>query len=138
MSEEQLVKGIIDVPQKQVTLLLESGYLYMELGKVDEAEEVFTGVAAMIPHSEVPHIALGHLYFAQGHFNPALKANQKAVELNPNSAAAHAAVGEIFFFLNQSEKAVGHLDKAIALEPESPAAAFAKALREAHGVGVFG
>ena len=103
-----------------------------------EAEEVFNGVAALIPHSEVPHIPLGHIYFAQGHFNPALKANQKAVELNPNSAAAHAAVGEILFFLNQNDKAIAALDKAIACEPDSPAASFAKALKEAHGVGVFG
>ena len=101
MSEQEIVQGIIDIPQKQLTLLLESGYLYMELGKMKEAEEVFNGVAALIPHSEVPHFALGHIYFAQGHFNPALKANQKAVELNPSSAAAHAAVGEILLFLNQ-------------------------------------
>ena len=62
----------------------------------------------------------------------------KAAELNPSSAAAQAAVGEVLFFLKKPEKAVAALDKAIELDPEGPAADFAKALKQAHQVGVFG
>ena len=75
---------------------------------------------------------------AEGHFNPALKAHEKAAELNPGSAAARAALGEVLFFLKKPEKAVEALDKAIELDPEGPAADFAKALKQAHQVGVFG
>jgi len=63
----------------------------VELGKNREAEEVFQGVSALVPHSEVPHMALGHLYFSMGRFNPALKAHQKAIALKSDSAAAHAS-----------------------------------------------
>jgi len=52
MTDELMVHGIIDAPQKDVVLLLEAGYLYMELGKNKEAEEVFTGVAALLPKSK--------------------------------------------------------------------------------------
>jgi predicted Zn-dependent protease len=68
MSKEEMITGLIEVPQKQASMLLEAGYLLMELGKNKEAEETFQGVAALLPHSEVPHMALGHLYFSQGKF----------------------------------------------------------------------
>lgn len=138
MTQELMVQGLIEVPQKDVVLLLEAGYLYMELGKNKEAEEVFTGVCALVPHSEVPQMALGHLFFSMGRFNPALKAHQKAAELNPKSAAAHASVGETLLFLRKHNDAIAELDKAIALDPEGSAGQFAKALKEAHGLGIFG
>ncbi len=138
MTEEHIVQGIVPVAQKDVVLLLEVGYLYMELGKNDEAKEVFEGITALVPHSEVPHMALGHLYFAMGRFNPALKCHQTAAGLNPQSAAAHASVGETLFFLRKPDEGMIHLDKAIAADPDGSGGEFAKALKEAHGLGVFG
>ena len=133
-----MIQGIVPIEQKDLSLLLEVGYFYLELQKFQEAEEIFRGVAALIPHSEIPHIALGHLYFSQGHFTPALKANKAAVLLNAKSAPAHAAVGEVLFFLNKPDQAVTALNKAIQYSPESPAAEFAQALLHANDVGVFG
>ncbi|MEK7705084.1 MAG: tetratricopeptide repeat protein [Myxococcota bacterium] len=138
MADEIMIEGIIPVAQKDVRLLLEAGYLYMELSKWTEAEEVFRGVAALVPHSEVPHMALGHLYFSRGRFSPALKAHKKAIELKPESAAAHASVGETLMFLHKHKEAVAELDKARALEPDGPAGQFAQSLKEAFELGVFG
>lgn len=137
MSDTQIIQGIVPVEKQDVVLLLEAGYLLMELAKHKEAEEVFHGVSALAPNSEVPHMALGHLYFSQGRLNPALKSHQKAVQLNPASAAAHAAVGEALMFLRRHGEAIKALDKAIALEPNGPAAEFAHALKESHTLGVF-
>ena len=136
--EELIINGLVAVPQKEVRLLLEVGYLYMEMQKNDPAKEVFEGVAALVPHSDVPHMALGHLYFAMGRFNPALKAHQQAVKLQPQSAAAHAHVGEILLFLRRPQEAMKALDKAMQLDPDGPAGEFAKYLKEAHSLGVFG
>lgn len=133
-----MVHGIISVPQKDVALLLEAGYLYMELGKNKEAEEVFQGVSALVPHSDVPHMALGHLYFSMGRFQHALKSHQKAAELNPESAAAHASIGEAFFFLRKPKDALAAVGKAMQLDPDGSAGQFAKYLKEAHELGVFG
>lgn len=132
------ISGLIEVPQREVVLMLEAGYLYMELAKHKEAEDLFTGVAALVPHSEVPHMALGHLYFSQGRFNPALKAHQKGVELNPGSATAHASVGEVLLFLKKPQQALESLDKAIELDPQGSAGEFARSLKEAYELGVFG
>ncbi len=138
MTEELIVQGIFPIPQRDLTLLLEAGYLYMELGKNKEAEEVFNGVSALIPHSEVPHMALGNLYFSMGRFTPALKAHQRAAELNPESAAAHASIGEALFFLKKPKEALVAVEKAMQLEGEGPAGQFAKYLKEAHELGIFG
>ena len=137
MSDEML-KGLIDVPQTEAALLLEAGYLYMEMGKPREAEEVFAGVASLLPHSEVPHVALGNLEFSQGHFQRALKHHQDALKLRPDSALAQAHIGEALLWLKKVDDGVKALQAAIGLEPESAPAAFAQALLDAHVQGAFG
>ena len=95
MSESKPVEGaVVPVEQRDLQLMLESGYLYLELQKPSDSQEIFTGVEALLPSSEVPQLALNHLHFARGEFPKALAAAKKAVEMNPGSAAAHAAVGE--------------------------------------------
>lgn len=137
MSDEML-KGLIEVPQQEAVLLLEAGYLYMEMGKPREAEEVFAGVAALLPHSEIPLVALGNLEFSQGHFQRALKHHQEALKLKPESALAQAHIGEALLWLKKVDDGVAALKKAVAMEPDGGPAAFANALLEAHGQGAFG
>jgi tetratricopeptide (TPR) repeat protein len=136
--QNNLVQGILPIPQRDVALLLEAGYLYMEMNRAKEAEEVFTGVAALVPHSEVPHLALGHLYFSQNRYSPAYKAQQEALRLSPDCAAAFAAAAESLFFLRRPQEALESLERALKLEPTGPAGAFAKNLKEAHALGIFG
>ena len=133
----EMLKGLIDVPQAEASLLLEAGYLYMEMGKPKEAADVFTGVAALLPHSDVPHVALGNLEFAQGHFQRALKHHQEALKLKPRSALAQAHIGEALLWLNKTDEGVGALHKAIEMEPDGMPASFARALLEAHEAGTL-
>jgi tetratricopeptide (TPR) repeat protein len=137
MTELVTVKGIVDIPQDEVAVLLEGGYLLMELGKWKEAQEVFSGVTALIPHSDVPHMALGNLFFAQGKFAQALKNHREALAVRPDSALARAHVGETLLFMKKYEEARAELEKTLAQEPEGPTAAFARSLLEAHDVGCF-
>lgn len=135
---DEMLKGLIEVPQPEAALLLEAGYLYMEMGKPREAEEVFAGVAALLPHSEIPLVALGNLEFSQGHFQRALKHHQDALKLKPDSALAQAHIGEALLWLKKVDDGVAALQKAVAMEPGGGPAAFANALLEAHGQGAFG
>jgi len=138
MSESKPVDGaVVPVDERDLQLMLESGYLYLELQKPKDSQEIFSGVEALLPQSEVPQLALNHLHFAKGEFPKALAAAKKAVEMNPGSAAAHAAVGEALLFLKRIPEGRESLKRAISLEPDSPAAEFAKALEEAIDVGVF-
>jgi tetratricopeptide (TPR) repeat protein len=134
---EEMIRGLIELPQPEAALLLEAGYLYMEMGKPREAEEVFSGVAALLPHSEIPLVALGNLEFSQGHFQRALKHHQDALKLKPDSALAYAHVGEALIWLKKVDEGVSSLKKAVELDPNGGPAAFATALLEAHQQGAF-
>ncbi len=138
MSDVEMLKGLIELPQPEAALLLEAGYLYMEMGKPKDAEEVFVGVAALLPHSDVPLIALGNLEFSQGHFQRALKHHQEALKVKPASALAQAHLGEALLWLKKPDEAKAALEKAIALDPAGAPAAFAKALLDAHQQGAIG
>src|SRR5688572_16629420 len=129
---DDVIKGLVDVPQPEAAMLLEAGYLYMEMGKHKDAAEVFEGVAALLPHSDVPLVALGNLEFAQGRFQRALKHHQDALKLKPESALAQAHVGEALLWLKKTGEGVKALKKAIEMEPDGMPATFAKALLAAH------
>lgn len=133
----EMLKGLIDVPQPEASLLLEAGYLYLEMGKAKEAADVFAGVAALLPKSDVPLVALGNLEFAQGHFQRALKHHQEALKLKPKSALAQAHVGEALLWLKKTADGVKALKKAIEMEPDGMPASFARALLEAHEAGTL-
>lgn len=137
-SQDVTLDGIVPVSQRDVTLMLEAGYLLMELKRSKEAEEIFTGVATLLPKSEVPHMAMGNLFFAQGRFSQALKSHQRACELNPESATAVASVAESLFFLKRNAEALEQVNKACSLEADGPAHEFANALKEAYDLGIFG
>lgn len=136
MSEPVVVEGLIPVAQSEIALLLESGYLYMEMQKYKEAEEIFSGVAALVPHSEVPLICLGNLQFSQGRYERALKFQREALQRSPESALAQAHIGEALLFMKKRAEAKTALEKAIAMDPDGDAGAFAKALLDGSAAGV--
>ena len=134
-NDDVIIHGVIDVPTSEARLLLEAGYLYMELGKPKEAEEVFTGVAGMLPHSDVPMTALGNLHFSQGRYQRALKFHQEALKAQPQSATAQAHVGETLIFLKKVGDAHAALDKALGMAPDEATKAFIEALKTALNSG---
>jgi tetratricopeptide (TPR) repeat protein len=138
MADVEMLKGLIELPQPEAALLLEAGYLFMEMGKPKEAEEVFAGVAALLPHSEVALVALGNLEFSQGHYQRALKHHQDALKVKPQSALAQAHVGEALLWLKKADDGVKALKKAMEMEPQGASASFAKALLEAWEQGAIG
>lgn len=128
MTDPVVVSGIIDVSQGEIALLLEAGYLYLEMQKYKEAEEIFGGVAALVPHSDVPLVCLGNLALSQGKYDRALKHHKEALKRQPDSALAEAHQGETLIFLKKKDDARAALKRALTLDPDGPAGAFAKSL----------
>jgi tetratricopeptide (TPR) repeat protein len=132
------VSGIIDVPQEEIALLLECGYLCMEMKKFGPAEHIFAGVAALVPHSEIPLICLGNLQLSLGRAERALRFHKDALKRAPKSALAHAHLGEVLLFLRRRDEAREALNRAIAMDDENgDAAAFARSLLDAAAAGVM-
>ena len=136
--EGDVLVGLTEVSKKEAQVVLEAGYLYLEMGKPEQAEEVFQGAIALLPRSDVPRMALGQVYFSQGRSEEAVAQYEEAVKLKPDSAAARAFLGEALLFSGNSDAALNALDKAIELdEEEGSAALMAKHLKEVHEQGVL-
>lgn len=139
MAANDSLIGLVEVPKLQAQVMLETGYMYMEMGNFQAAEEVFAGCASLLPRSEVPQLGLGHLYISQERWTEANKAYQKAMELNPQSAEAHVFLGEAYLLQGNFSAALPLLDKARQLDKSDPPAAaeLARSLREAYEQGTF-
>lgn len=134
---ESMIKGLIDVPKEEAILLLEAGDLLMELGQFDSAYDIFNGVAELVPHSDIPCVALGNLYFSQGQLDKALKEHRRALKRDGQSSYAYAHVGEILFFQKKFQQGIAALKKAIEIDPRGVPAQFAKELLKAYEQKAF-
>lgn len=132
-----LATSLVPAQRLQAQILLESGYLWMDMGQLDKARDVFIGAGVLLPKSEVPQIALGTLEFAQGHYDKALQAYRAAQRLAPHSSLPRAHAGEALLFLGKEQEALKELKAAVDVEPEGDGARLAKALLEAKAAGAF-
>jgi Tfp pilus assembly protein PilF len=119
---------VIKASAEELTLIMEAGLIYRYAGKFLQAREVFEGVRALRPQSELPHIALGTVGFEEGRFEDAIRRYKKAITMNPRSAYAHAQFGEAQLFQGDKESARASLEQAIDLDPKSENATLARAM----------
>jgi tetratricopeptide (TPR) repeat protein len=122
---------------EELTFLMEAGFLYCDLRKHDEARDVFKGVRALAPASEVPEVALGLVAFQEGNFESARRHYRRALELNPRSAWAYTHLGEVELFQMNREQARVHLKTAIDLDPRGDYGKLARALLDFADVVTF-
>jgi tetratricopeptide (TPR) repeat protein len=120
----------INPSKEEVAFLMEAGILYRDLQNYDLALEVFKGVRALIPKSEVPEVALGTVAFQQRDFEGAERHYQRALKLNPRSAWAYAHLGELALFQTNKEQARAYLKTAIDFDPRGDHGRLARALME--------
>lgn len=127
----------MEVSRREATLLLESGYVYMDLGDYAAAHVVFSGAVALFPKSEVPHLGLGTLEFSRGNLEKALQAYRAAQRLAPRSGLPRAHCGEVLLFMGKLKEAEKELKAAIAADPDGDGARLATALLEAQACGAL-
>lgn len=133
----QEIAGLVTLSKDEMLVMLEAGYVLMDMGRFDHAREVFAGAAALLPRSEVPRLALGTLEFAQGRHDKALQEYRKAQGLAPKSGLPRAHAGEALLFLYKPAEAERELKAAIEVEPDGDGARLAQALLEAKEAGAL-
>ncbi len=129
--------SLIPVTRQQAMVMLEAGYLWMDMGKFDDARDLLQGAAALMPKSEVPQLALGTLEFVQGKHDKALQAYRSAQRLAPKSGLPRAHAGEALLFLGKVNEAMKELKAALDVEPDGEGARLAQALIEAKEAGAL-
>lgn len=138
MAETSEISGsLVPLARREAMILLEAGYLWLDMGQFDKARDVFAGAAVLMPRSEVPQLALGSLEFAQGRHDKALQAYRAAQRLAPNSGLPRAHAGEALLFMGKVPEALKELKAAIDLDPEGDGARLARALIEAKEAGAL-
>jgi tetratricopeptide (TPR) repeat protein len=136
-STSEIAGSLVPVARQQAMILLEAGYIWLDMGKVDKAKDVFAGAAVLMPKSEVPQLALGALEFAQGRHDKALQAYRAAQRLAPNASLPRAHAGEALLFMGKVPEATKELKAAMELEPDSDGARLAQALMQAKDAGAL-
>lgn len=137
MADAQIQNSLVPLERSQAMLLLEAGYIWLDMGKPDKAKEVFAGVAALMPKSEIPQIGLGSVEFACGRFDKALQAYRAAQRLAPRSGLPRAHAAEALLFMGKDQEALKELKAAVEIDPKGDGAKLAQALLDAREAGAF-
>ena len=122
---------MIDIDRKYLVVMMEAGYIYLGMQKFKEAYEVFEGVVALAPDSDIPLVALGGVDFCLGKFATAIKWYKKALKIDPTSIFAKVYIGEALFFAGKKNEAVKTLKEVGRDDPKGGAGDFARALLDA-------
>jgi tetratricopeptide (TPR) repeat protein len=136
-NSSEIQGSLVPMSRQDARLLLEAGYLWMDMGQFDKARELFIGCAALMPKSDAPQLAMGTLEFSQGRHQKALQAYRAAQKLSPKSGLARAYAGEALLFMGKVNEAMKELKAAMDLEPGGDGGRLAEALIEAKDSGVL-
>lgn len=137
MSTDESLIGLVEVSKHEAQVLMEAGYLYVELGNFQAAQEIFEGCVALLPRSDAPSIGLGNLFVTQGKYKEAVNSYQHAIQVRSDSATAYAFLGEVYLLSGDSQQAQNALQKALELAPDGPPAELARSLLQAEKDGAF-
>ena len=122
---------MINIDRKYLVVMMEAGYIYLGMQKFKEAYQVFEGVVALAPDSDIPLVALGGVDFCLGKFATAIKWYKKALKIDPKSIFAKVYIGEAQFFCGKKDDAVATLQEVSREDPTGGAGDFARALLDA-------
>lgn len=116
---------------EQLRVVLESGFVLREAGRLDDAETVFRGVHQLLPASDVPLVGLSTVILQKGDPNEARTLCEQALNLNPVSLYSRVHRAEALLFDGKRDEAETELRLVIAQDSESPHSRTAQALLDA-------
>lgn len=110
----------VKTSEEELRVMIESGLVLREAGRLDEAEKIFRGVNELVPHSDVPLVALSSIAARRGNFDEALRLCDKALQEMPESLFARVNRAEILLYQQRREEAEVELREIIEIDPQSP------------------
>ena len=108
-------KGIgetfIHMEKEHLAAMMEAGYIYLGMRRYKQAKELFEGLVAIAPESDVALVALGNAEFCQGNVATAIVQYKKALKLDPDSHFAKVYLGEALLFSGKDKEALELLNE---------------------------
>jgi Tfp pilus assembly protein PilF len=93
--------------------------LYLQLGRIAEAEAEYRESLRLNPDSAPTHYNIGLVFSAQGKYQQAAAEFQNAIGLDPTHAGAHNNLGAMLHAFGRIDEAAAEYRRAIALKPEN-------------------
>lgn len=121
----------IGISDDELRVMMESGFVLREAGRLDDAEAVFNGVRELIPQSEVPLVALATIELQRGKPLEAVAIAERARKVNPESLYARVHYAEALMFAGHRDEAERLLHEIVESNQSSPHSKTAERLLEA-------
>jgi tetratricopeptide (TPR) repeat protein len=100
-------------------ILLNLGYMQMQLGRLEDAEASFRTVVRIKPDETSAYISLGNVLKRLGKYEESIACHEHAVLLNPLSAEERSNLASAYLSWNKREAAIAEYLKAVAMQPDS-------------------
>jgi predicted Zn-dependent protease len=117
--------------EEELRLIFTAGFVLRDIGRLDEAETIFRGMAELVSNSELPLVALGSIQLRRGEFTSAQEYCEQGLRRHPLSLYARVHRAEALLFQQRREEAEAELREIIASDPDSPHSRTARALLDA-------
>ena len=108
---------IFNIDAKQVASLIVVGHNFFAQGKLQEAKDIFEGLAVLDPNNPYLHSMLGAICQQMQQYDVAILRYSRALELFPQDINALTNRGEIYLNLGKFQDAAKDLKTAIDLDP---------------------
>ena len=112
--------------QDEIHFLMESGYLATDLGRHQQASDIFLGVAALLPDDPTPVAAVSGVLLAAGQIDEAVRHMEKAVKGFGDDPFLLAHLGEALLYKKDNAQARKMFQASVQKAPEGPAAEMSK------------
>jgi len=107
-----------ELQSREPTTLFNLATIYMDLGRLEEAEKYFKQGLEKDPSDEKARVNLAEVYKAQGKPGLARFELERAISLEPNSALAHSNLGSLYLSMGELENAEAELRIALKIDPD--------------------
>jgi tetratricopeptide (TPR) repeat protein len=92
-------------------------FMYVELGRYDDAINAFKKAIEMRPNFAVSHLGLGRCYHKLRRHEESEQALKKGIELAPSSPSAYLDLGQLYSEQALYDKEISVYEKLLALDP---------------------
>ena len=116
---EESLKGVIKHDPNNDEAYSSLGLYYKDLGRTEEAEEMFRKAIEINPKNYDAYVRLGRYYKDIGEFDKAEGMFRKAIEINPKNYDAYIELAYFYETLDMMDKAREVYQQAIEVNPEN-------------------
>lgn len=102
----------------QMLVMYNLGVSFIELGRYEEAIELFTQIVDIDPQNYTAYFNLGFSLYMLGRYEEAIEAYRKAIDINPKLYLSYFNLGNCFYKLGSYQKAAEAYQQAINMNPK--------------------